>query len=35
MAKQGEGWLSREMDGSVKRCKAMPRDGWLSMEMDG
>jgi hypothetical protein len=29
VAKEGEGWLSREMGGLVGRWVAKQRDGWL------
>jgi hypothetical protein len=33
IAKQGDGWLSREMVGLAGRCVAKQGDGWLSREM--
>ncbi len=35
MAKQGDGWLSREMGGYVEGWVAKYGDGWLSREMGG
>jgi hypothetical protein len=43
VAKQGDGWLSREMGGYAGRwlakqgdgCMAKQGDGWLSREMGG
>jgi hypothetical protein len=35
VAKQGDGWLSREMVGLVGRWVAKEGYGWLSREMGG
>jgi hypothetical protein len=35
VAKQGDGWLSKEMGGYVWIWVAKKGDGWLSREMDG
>ncbi len=35
MAKQGDGWLRREMGGFVGKWVAKYGDGWLSREMGG
>ncbi len=35
MAKLGDGWLSKEKGGYVKRWVAKMGDGWLSREMSG
>jgi hypothetical protein len=33
VAKEGDGWLRREMGGLVGRWVAQEEDGWLSREM--
>ncbi len=35
MAKQGDGWLSRETGGKVGIWVAKHGDGWLSRDMGG